>query len=104
MGLRHKFQMFAAGLLVALMATFVPAAQADTAASPASPEHAPICFERVQHCGAVAGAPAPAPSVPLAALRGTGFVKAPVLATMPLPDVAPHAAASLSILFRNFRE
>jgi hypothetical protein len=114
MGLRHKFQMFAAGLLVALMATFAlavaaapaagPAAQADSVAIPAMPEHAPTCFERPRHCGAGGVASAPASSVPLAAMRGTGLVKAPALATVPMPDVAPHAAASLSILFRNFRE
>ena len=114
MGLRHKFQMFAAGLLVALMATFafaaaaapaaVPAAQADSVATPAMPEHAPTCFERPQHCGADGVAAAPAPSLPLAAMRGTGLVKAPVPVTVPIPDVAPHAAASVSILFRNFRE
>jgi hypothetical protein len=113
MGLRHKFRMLAAGLLVALMATFAfaaaapaagLAAQADSVAIPAMPEHAPTCFERPRHCGAGGVASAPAPSVPLAAMRGTGLVKAPALATVPMPDVAPHAAASLSILFRNFRE
>ena len=114
MGLRHKFRMFAAGLLVALTATFAfaaaaapaagPAAQADSAATPAMPEHAPTCFERPQHCGADGVAAAPAPSLPLAAMRGTGLVKAPALAAVPMPDVAPHGAASLSILFRNFRE
>jgi hypothetical protein len=114
MGLRDRFQMFAAGLLVALMATFAfaaaaapaagPVAQADTVATPAIPEHAPTCFERHNPCGAAGAAPAPAPSVPPAAMRGTKLVKAPALLAAPLPDVAPHAAATLSILFRNFRE
>lgn len=114
MGLRHKFQLFAAGLLIALMASFAfaaaaapaagPVAQADTVATPAIPEHAPTCFERHNTCGAGGVASVPAPSVPLAAMRGTGLVKAPALLAAPLPDVAPHAAATLTILFRNFRE
>jgi hypothetical protein len=114
MGLRDKFQLFAAGLLVALMATFafaaatapaaVPVAQADTVATPAIPEHAPTCFGSHDPCGAAGVASAPALAVPLAAMRCTKLVKAPALLAAPLPDVAPHAAATLFILFRNFRE
>jgi hypothetical protein len=37
-------------------------------------------------------------------MTGAGLVKAPALLPTPMHDVAPHAAASLSILFRNFRE
>jgi hypothetical protein len=34
----------------------------------------------------------------------TGFFKVPALLPVPMPDIAPHAAVSLTILFGNFRE
>jgi hypothetical protein len=125
MGLRDKFRVFAGGLLLALMAAFALAAaaataelagqaRASTSEQPglseislprgAIPEHAPTCFERHNPCGAGGIASAPAASVALDAMPGTGLVKAPALLPAPMPDVAPHAAASLTILFRNFRE
>lgn len=126
MRLRDKFQVFAGGLLLAFIAAFALAAAAAPIAEPAAkaqasstseqpdlsrvslrgviPEHASTCFERHYLCGPGGIAPAPAASAGLDAMPGTGFVKAPALLPVPMPDVAPHAAASLSILFRNFRE
>lgn len=114
MRLRDKFQLLVIGLLLALTAAFAIAAFAmppvETAAlSPASfelpstPEHAP-CLKPHHPCGQGGIAPAPAGSVALHAMPDAGLVKVPALLPPPLPDVAPHAAASLSILFRNFRE
>jgi hypothetical protein len=125
MGLRDKFRMFAGGLLVAFMAAFALAAAAATA-GPAGqaqgstseqpgpsevsllrgvvPEHAPTCFERHNPCGTGGIASAPAATLAPYAMPGTGLLKAPALLPAPMPDVAPHAAASLTILFRNFRE
>ena len=127
MGLRHKFQIFAGGVLLALMAAFALAAAAAPAAKPAAqaqasftseqpdlseislprgavPEHVPTCFEQHNPCSTGGTAPAPAASVAFDAMPDTRLVKAPVLLPAPMPDVSPHAAASLSILFRNFRE
>ncbi|HUF82521.1 MAG TPA: hypothetical protein VMN03_15395 [Burkholderiales bacterium] len=127
MGLRDKFLMFAGGLFLAFMAAFALGAAATPTAEPAAraqasstseqpdlgevslprgviPEHAPTCFERHYLCGPGGLAPAPAASVAHSAMPGTGLVKAPALRPAPMPGVAPHAAASLSILFRNFRE
>ncbi|OGA70392.1 MAG: hypothetical protein A3G81_34490 [Betaproteobacteria bacterium RIFCSPLOWO2_12_FULL_65_14] len=128
MRLRDKFRMFAGSLLLALVAVFalstsgmpLSGAAAVTHASfgsdlgearqphgavPAAPEHASACFEPPHDpCGPGGVAPAPAASAALDAMPNAGLVKAPALLPAPMPDVAPHAAASLSILFRNFRE
>lgn len=126
MRLRDKFRLLAIGSLLAFMAAFtlsvsgMPSAGAAAlsqasfesdlgearlphGAVPAAPEHA-SCFERHDPCGPGGIAPAPTASVALQAMPGAGLVKAPALLPAPMPDVAPHAAASLSILFRNFRE
>jgi hypothetical protein len=125
MDLREKLRIFAGGLLLAFMAAFAPAAapSAEPAAQAqasstsghsdlskaslpggAVPEHAVLCFEQHDPCSPGGIAPAPAATVALDAMPGTGLVKAPALLPVPMPDVAPHAAASLTILFRNFRE
>ena len=127
MRLRDEFRLLAIGSLLAFMAAFtltvfgMPSAGAAAlsqasfeselgearlprGAVPAPPEHATTCFERHDPCGPGGIALAPAASVALHAVPGGGLVKAPALLPAPMPDVAPHAAASLSILFRNFRE
>jgi len=99
------------------MATFALAAAAAPAAasgqlylgevslpSVAVPQPVPACFERHYPCERGAIATAPAEPMGLGAMPSAGFVKA----SAPLParvrQAAPHRAASLSILFRNFRE
>lgn len=123
MGLRDKLRMFAGGLLLAFMAAFPLAAAAAPSAEPAAqaqassrsglsevflphgtvPEHAVSCSEQHNPCGP-GGFAGPAASVAGEAMPGAGLVKAPALLPVPMPDVAPHAAVSLTILFGNFRE
>lgn len=119
MRLRDKFRVLALGLLLAFTAAFAVAASATSFAEAgttlsqaalqpdfgeSAPEHSTACFERHDPCkpGSVAVA-APTPAT-VHAMPGGGFVKAPAFRAAPMRDVAPHAAASLSILFRNFRE
>jgi hypothetical protein len=127
MGVHDKLRMFAGGLLLAFMAAFALAAAAAPSTEPATqtpaastsehpdfgkaslphgevPEHAATCFEQHHPCSPGGIAPAPAASVAADAMPGMGLVKAPALLPVPMPDVAPHAAVSLTILFRNFRE
>lgn len=125
MRLLDKFRLLGGSLLLVLIAAFALAASGTPSAAaavlsqasfesdlgeasqrgavPAAPEHA-SCFERHYPCGPGSIAPAPAAAAALDAVPGAGLVKAPALLPAPMPDVAPHAAASLSILFRNFRE
>jgi len=125
MRLRDKFRLLAIGLLLALVAAFAIAASGtpfagaavlskasfesglgeawQRGAAPAAPEHA-SCSERHHPCGPGGVAPAPAASAALDAMPNAGLVKASALLPAPMRDVAPYAAASLSILFRNFRE
>lgn len=123
---RDKFRLLAALRAAArLLAMFVPAfglvvavnavaaiAVAEVPSSfstaeqfaPAAPEHSP-CFERHQHSCATAAAPAG---------HGAPLVFAPARRAAPVPEhsgaalalrlAAPPAAASIAILFRNFRE
>lgn len=119
MRLRDKFRLFAIGLLLALTAALAVAAPATPSAGAAAlsqavfeselgeaaaPGHAPACLEQHDPCkpGSVATA-LPASATPHA-VPSRAFVKAPAFLPAPLPDVAPHAAASLFILFRNLRE
>jgi hypothetical protein len=122
MWLRDKLLVLAIGSLLALIAAFAVAAprtpSAETAAFeshrggeacqrgaiPAAPEHAPTCFEQHDPCGPGGIAPAPVASAAVHAMPSGGLVKAPALLSASMRDVAPHAAASLPILFRNFRE
>jgi hypothetical protein len=72
-------------------------------AAPRAPDRPATCFDRHHPCGpgvipAAHGEPfsaGPTRLASVAAPRGPEQV--------PVPDVAPHATASLSILFRNFR-
>ena len=121
MGLRDKLRMFAGGLLLAFMTAFPLAATAAQSPEPAAqapaspglsevflphgtvPEHAVSCFEQHSPCGPGGIAPAPA-ALAVAGAPVTGFFKVPALLPVPMPDIAPHAAVSLTILFGNFRE
>jgi hypothetical protein len=121
MGLRDKLRMFAGGLLLAFMTAFPLAAAAAPSAEPvaqapasfglseaflphgAVPEHAASCSEQHDPCGPGGIAPAPA-ALAVAGAPVTGFFKVPALLPVPMPDIAPHAAVSLTILFGNFRE
>jgi hypothetical protein len=127
MRLRDKFRLLAVGLLLALLAAFAVAVPGTSSAGgaalsqdsfesdlgearlvrgavPRAPEHASTCFERHDPCGPGGIAPAPDASVALDTMPGAGFVKARALLPGPVREIAPHAAASLPILFRNFRE
>jgi hypothetical protein len=73
-------------------------------AIPRAPERAPTCFDRHYPCGPGGIATAHAEAVYPGAMLDAGLVKAPALLPAPIRYVAPHPAASLSILFRNFRE
>lgn len=114
MQLRDKFRLLAIGLLLALTTALAVAAAAwappaETAFSqapsdiPFAPEHA-ACLKPHHPCGPGGVAPAPAVPVALDAMPAGGLVKAPALLPAPMQDVAPHAAASFFILFRNLRE
>ena len=126
MRLCDKFRLLAIGSLLAFMAAFALAASGTPSAAaaalsqasfesdlgearlprgavPALPEHA-SCFERHHPCGPGGIAPAPAAAAILGPMPDARLVKAPALLPAPIRDVAPHAAASLVILFRNFRE
>lgn len=114
MGLGDRARSLVGGLLFAFAVAFVlpatataspeRAAQAEASSRSVVPEGAATCFERHDPCRAAGMASAPGASLVLDARSDTRLAKAPALRTAPLPDVAPHAAASLCVLFRNFRE
>jgi len=62
------------------------------------------CFERHHPCGPGANAAACAEPFSLGPTRRTSVVTPRAPAPVPVSGVAPHRPASLSILFRNFRE
>jgi hypothetical protein len=118
MELRDKFLVLAAGLLLAVMAVpalaasgvpgpGVAAEQLDRAwprgTAPTVPQHFPACFRGHDACRLAGVAPGPTPAdvldTPTAASP-----KAIVSLPVPKPDIAPHAAVSLCILFCKFRE
>jgi hypothetical protein len=118
MDLRDKFLVLAAGLLLAFMAVpalaasgvpgpGVAAEQLDRAwqrgTAPVVPEHFPACFDGHDACRLAGVAPAPTPADVLAT-SSAASAGAIVSLPAPKPDIAPHAAVSLCILFCKFRE
>lgn len=73
-------------------------------AVPRAPDRPAECFERDHPCGPGAIPLAHPEPFFLGLTRRVGFVTPCAPERVPVPDVAPHLAASLSILFRNFRK
>jgi hypothetical protein len=114
MRLRRKFRLFFVGVLMGFIAglalsdgaipvSLASPAQAAFTFEHTAPDHAPACFERHRQCEPAAIASAPLPSAGSAA-KPAAALTLPVVVS-PLPrGMAPHPPASLTILFRNFRE
>jgi len=81
-----------------LSETSVPRSAVQRASQPSE------CVERHDSCGLGAIATAHAEPFSLGLTRHVSFVTPRAPEQVPVPDVAPPLAASLSILFRNFRE
>jgi len=73
-------------------------------AAPRVPDGPARCFERHHPCGPGAIAAACAEPFSLSPARRASFVTPRAPMPAPVSDVAPHRPASLSVLFRNFRE
>jgi hypothetical protein len=73
-------------------------------AAPRAPELPAQCFDRHHSCGPGAIAAGCPEAFALGPTRRVSFVTPRAPGPVAVPDVAPHLAASLSILFRNFRE
>jgi hypothetical protein len=73
-------------------------------AAPRTPERPAQCFDRHRPCGPGAIPLVHAEPLVLGLTRRASIVTPRAPERVPVPDVAPHLAASLSILFRNFRK
>jgi hypothetical protein len=73
-------------------------------AVPGAPGGPAQCVDRHHRCGPGAIATTHAEPFFLGLTRHVSFVAPRGPQQAPVPDVAPHPAASVSILFRNFRE
>lgn len=73
-------------------------------AAPRAPELPAQCFDRHHSCGPGAIAEACPEAFSLGPTPRVSFVTPRAPGLVAVPDIAPHLAASLSILFRNFRE
>jgi len=69
-----------------------------------APDRPAECFERDHPCGPGAISAVTAEPLVLGLTRRASIVTPRAPERVPVPDVAPHLAASLSILFRNFRK
>ena len=112
--LRHKFRIFAASLLLAittglaLSSAAVPVVLLDQPYVSVAPQNdggpAPVCFERHSPFERDALATAPVDPAFVYAIPAAGFIKAVTPLRVQSRRAAPHLTASVSILFRNFRE
>lgn len=74
-------------------------------ALPGTPDRPVPCFDRHHHhCALAAVAAVHAEPIFLGLAERASFVIPHAIVPVAAPDVAPHVATSLSILFRNFRE